>query len=187
VQDGEPDTVTDYYNAVVARQQVDNEIQQVELISGKKMTRSGNGQVVIESVDLLESNNTVRAVRSGAQTVIQVKLACQAPVDDLTVGILIRDRLGNDVFGTNTYHLNASPGTLQPGERRSVDFVINGLFLGPGSYSLTVALHRGEAHTAGNYDWWDKTLVFQVVPGSHPRGVGVCTLPIIALWSSNNV
>jgi lipopolysaccharide transport system ATP-binding protein len=186
VRDGEPDTVLDYYNAVVARQQADNEIQQAELIAGKKMTRSGNGQVAIESVELMENNITVRAVRSGAQTVIQVRLVCQTQVDDLTVGILIRDRLGNDVFGTNTYHLNTSPGSLWPGERRCVDFVIDTLSLGPGSYSLSVALHRGDAHTAGNYDWWDMAVVFQVVPGSHPRGVGVCTLPIVALWHPNS-
>jgi lipopolysaccharide transport system ATP-binding protein len=104
VKDDSPDATLDYYNAVIVRQQEERKIRQVEEETGRKMTRSGSGKAYIASVDILNDGCSVRAVRSGESVTIRVGLRVREPVDELTVGILIRDRLGNDVFGTNTFH-----------------------------------------------------------------------------------
>lgn len=182
VRDGYPDDVLDYYNAVIAKQQADYEIEQIETSTGRKITRSGDGQAAIEAVDLLEENSPVRAFRVGGPAIIRVTFIANTALHDVTVGILIRDRLGNDVFGTNTFFLGQVSGQFASGERAIVEFAVESLTLGIGSYSLSVALHRGMAHTAGNFDWWDKALVFQVVPGEGPSGIGVCSLPVTAQW-----
>ena len=54
---------------------------------------------------------------------------------------------------------------------------IPALNLGPGSYSVTVALHSDVTHLEDNYDWWDKALVFEVVRGPETFFVGVAHLP----------
>jgi hypothetical protein len=33
-------------------------------------------------------------------------------------------------------------------------------------------------HTAGNYDWWDQAIVFQVIRDDTPYSIGVCKLPV---------
>jgi lipopolysaccharide transport system ATP-binding protein len=58
-----------------------------------------------------------------------------------------------------------------------IDCRIPALNLGPGSYSVTVALHSDITHLEDNYDWWDKALVFEVVRGPEPIFVGVAQLP----------
>ena len=83
------------------------------------------------------------------------------------------------MFGTNTWH-------LQEGQVRGVesgddcvytlDFCFDELRLGPGSYSVTVALHSEAVHVGENYDWWDRCLVFEVIAGSGPAFIGVAAL-----------
>ncbi len=183
LRDDAPDAVMDYYNAVIAKQQADNEIQQTEQLTGQKITRSGSGAAIVESVELLVDGVPVRAVSSGAAVTIQVSGKTAAPVAELTVGILIRDRLGNDVFGTNTYHHETSRNDMAQGDSFIANFNFAALNLGRGSFSVTVALHSRDAHIAANYDWWDRALVFQVFPGATPQSIGVCDLPLTINWS----
>ena len=182
LRDGSPDAVLDYYNALIAAQRSDYEIRQTEIASGRMITRSGTAEATIESVELLECGTPIRAVRSGATVSVKIVVKARKNLPELTVGILIRDRLGNDVFGTNTFHLGSSLAEAVAGESRSIEFAFAELNLGVGSYSLTVAAHAGDTHVASNYDWWDRTLVFQVVPGSGPASIGVCSLPVSAEW-----
>jgi lipopolysaccharide transport system ATP-binding protein len=102
------------------------------------------------------------------------------PLDQITVGILLRDRLGNDVFGTNTMH-HGSSAPRREGERFCAEFRFASLPLGSGSYSITAALHSLDNHIAGNYDWWDRALVFEVL-AQGPESVGVCRLPVVVGW-----
>ena len=94
--DGAPDAVLDYYNALIAKQRADYEIRQGENISGQITTRSGNARAVISRIELFEAGKPVRAVRSGESVVIRVVIQARTALPDLTAGILIRDRLGND-------------------------------------------------------------------------------------------
>ena len=186
LRDDAPDAVMDYYNAVIAKQQADNEIQQSEQLTGQKVTRSGSGDATVESVELLINGVPARALSSGVAATIQITGKTTAPVEQLTVGILIRDRLGNDVFGTNTYHHAVSRKDVAHGEAFVVDFNFAALNLGSGSFSVTVALHSRDVHVAANYDWWDRALVFQVFPGTAPQSIGVCDLPLTINWTSSS-
>ncbi|MBK7001273.1 MAG: ABC transporter ATP-binding protein [Rhodoferax sp.] len=184
LRDDTPDAVMDYYNAVIAKQTADAEIRQSEEMTGQKTTRSGSGDACVESVELLCDGNPVRAISSGSAVSVRVRGKVMAPVAELTVGILMRDRLGNDVFGTNTHHHGISKNDVAQGASFCVDFDFAALNLGPGSYSLTVALHSREVHVAGNYDWWDRVLVFQVFPGSSPLFTGVVDFPVAIGWNN---
>ncbi|MCB1777119.1 MAG: ABC transporter ATP-binding protein [Candidatus Competibacteraceae bacterium] len=182
-RDGSPDEVLDYYNAIIAKQEVDQEIRQVESQTGRSVVRSGNQGAVIEDVDLQLAGQSVRAVRVGEAVSFEVAISVQQDLEELTVGLLIRDRLGNDVFGTNTWHLGCSQKDLQAGARWRVVFAFPELNLGVGNYSVTFALHSGDAHVANNYDWWNQALVFQVVPGAGFRAIGVGYLPTVGHWA----
>jgi len=182
LRDGPPDAVLDYYNAMVAVQQADLAIRQTERETGQWITRSGSSAALIERVELFSRGVPVRAVRTGDPVTIRLDVVVQEALPELTAGILIRDRLGNDVFGTNTFHCNAPVPRLEAGRRTAVEFTFDSLPLGAGSFSLTTALHTGESHISANYDWWDRALVFQVVPGDGPHGIGVCRIPVCVKW-----
>ncbi len=185
VQDGSPVGVLDYYNAMIAKKHVDYEIRQEEKTRGTGVTRSGSQEAGIETVELLVGGSPVSALSSGDPAVIRVTGKAHRDIQELTVGILIRDRLGNDVFGTNTFHHDASGKNISAGDNFALEFRFPGLHLGSGSFSITVALHRGNDHTAGNYDWWDRALVFQAIPSSAPLSIGVCNFPVSIGWSAS--
>ena len=184
IRDDTPSVVLDYYNAMIAVQRADYEIRQSD-IPGRIGTRSGTSDAAIESVELFCDGESVRALRSNAGATIRLTVAVNMSLPQLTAGILIRDRLGNDIFGTNTYHLASSKTDLSPGERLTVDFRFDELALGVGSYSVTAALHTHDTHIAANFDWWDRAFVFQVVPGDAPGSVGVCALRVEANWAQS--
>jgi lipopolysaccharide transport system ATP-binding protein len=176
LKDGPADAVLDYYNARIATRSSDEEIRQVEGANGVS-TRSGTGQVSIESVQILaDSGREARAFSVGDKVVIRCRIHFRAAMDSPTVGILIRDRMGSDVFGINTFHLGACTPSCRDGDALVVDFALP-LNLGQGNYSLSVAVHPGDSHLIENCVWWDRCCVFQVMPGSGPCFVGVASLP----------
>lgn len=178
IRDGSPDVVLDYYNAMIAKKRKDYEIRQLETESGRTATRSGTGNVRILDVEMLdEQDRQTRAFRVGDTAKIKCRVAFHIAVVNPTVGMLIRDRLGNEVFGTNTYHLRGGDHSYEAGEGAVVTFVLP-LNLGVGNYSLTVAVHLHDTHLDGDYDWWDQCLIFQVIPSNSFSFIGLAALPV---------
>jgi lipopolysaccharide transport system ATP-binding protein len=180
IREGAPDQVLDYYNAMIARKHKDEEIRQIESELGKTVTRSGTGQAHILKVEMFNGKEQqARAFRVGEVARIHCHVAFSAPIENPTVGIVIRDRLGNEVFGTNTYHLKIDTQRYEAGAEATTIFSLP-LNLGYGNYSLSVAVHSGDTHLVDNYDWWDQCLVFQVIPGNSPIFIGLAALPVEA-------
>jgi lipopolysaccharide transport system ATP-binding protein len=180
VRDGAPDEVLDYYNAIIAKREADYEIREVEQTAGRsREMRSGDRSATINEVELLDAaGRPTRAFLSNAPARLRVRFTIIAAMPRITVGFLIRDRLGNDVFGTNTHYLETPAPPLSPGTRYDCTFEIERLALGAGHFSVTVALHDAASHLVRNYDWWDQVLVFQIIPASEPLRIGLCNLPL---------
>lgn len=177
IKEGRPDEVLDYYNAIIARREADYQIRQTQGAGNRMITRSGSGAAEILDVSIHSLGKETAAVRVGEMVDILVTFRCHRTLDNPTVGILLKDRLGNDIFGTNTYHTRLYIGTCEAGTDHAVKFSFP-LNLGIGHYSLTVAVHEGPAHTTDNYDWWDQAGTIQVIPGEQPFFSGVSYLPV---------
>lgn len=179
VKDGSPVEVLDFYNAIIARREKEAEVRQAEAETGQSMTRSGGGQAKIQALEMLDDQGQpIRTALVGQTVSFHVCVEVNGDIDQLTAGVLIRDVLGNEVFGTNTFHHHQSIDKPSKGSKHTIVFDVTSLDLGQGSYSVSVALHNKDAHTTGNYDWWDNALVFQVILGSQPMFVGTSSLPV---------
>ena len=178
IHDGPPDVVLDYYNGMIAKKRKDEEIQQVENDFGKVATRSGTGQARLRAVEMFnESGQPTRAFRVGETTKIRCRIEFHDAVDNPTTGFIIRDRLGNDIFGTNTHHLDLQTQSYISGDEIEVIFALE-LHLGCGNYSICAAVHEGSEHVADNYDWWDQCLVFEMIPNNSFHFIGCAELPV---------
>jgi len=178
IREGEASAVCDYYNALVAKKQKDHEIRQIERTKGQVITRSGDRRVIISDVELLDTKgNPSRAFTIGETVRIVCLIDATSPLDNPTVGIILRDRLGNDVFGSNTHYHKVPLGHFEPGQRAQITFSVL-LRIGVGQYSLTTSIHSGKDHLAENYDWQDNAIVLSVLPSSEPHFVGSAQLPL---------
>jgi len=173
---GEPEAVMDYYNAMLADRENQTVRQQVTH-AGKVQTVSGSGEATVEEITLLNKAGERIEVANVGQSItfkIMVRAAVDLPV--LVVGYMIKDRLGQTVFGTNTHHLNRKITRLQGAQTLACKFQF-AANLGEGTYSVAIALHTGDTHIAKNYEWRDLALVFNVINSDKDRFVGGAWLP----------
>ncbi len=176
IKDGPPEEVMDYYNAIIA--QKENSVVEVNtLTDGGRQTKSGSGKASIESVALYNAENApVEYIAVGEDVCLTIKVKINVELPELVVGYVIKDRLGQDVFGTNTYFLKRVRTDLREGEELTYEFRFPAM-LGVGSYSVAVALHATDSHVADNYEWRDLALLFNVVNMSKDSFVGLAWIP----------
>jgi len=173
---GEPEAVMDYYNAMLADHQ-NQAVEQEIRADGKVQTISGTGEAEIESAALLnDAGLPLEVVNVGDDITLKIIARVNADLPELVLGYLIKDRLGQPVYGTNTYHLGQPIQQIKAGERVTyqITFAAN---MGEGSYSVTLALHASDSHIAANYVWKDRAILFTVVNINQPHFSGVAWLP----------
>ena len=180
--EGEPEAVMDYYNALLADHQ-NQTVKQEVTVNGKIQTISGTGEVTLTDVALLDvAGQQIEMVAVGQPVSLRVTTTCNAQVRELVVGYMIKDRLGQPVFGTNTYHHKRKLQNLRGDEtiEFNFDFQAN---LGPGNYSVAIALHADDTHVTKNYEWRDHALVFNMINIDKDEFVGVAWIPPVVRCS----
>lgn len=176
--EGEPEAVMDYYNAMLADHQ-NQEVKQERHGNGggKIQTTSGTGAVRLLKASLRdEQGQPMETVGVGQQVSLQVSAQCQQPIASLVAGYMIKDRLGQPVFGTNTFHHDHVLKNLEKDSKVQLcfDFQAN---LGPGTYTIAIAFHGDDTHVKNNFEWRDHALVFNVININQPPFVGMAWLP----------
>lgn len=177
IMDGKPEDVLDYYNAIIAVNEADFEIKQTQGEGDKKETRSGNNKAVINKVYFTKDNIEVNAIQVMDEITLNIDIEYKEKLINPTIGFIIKDRLGNEIYGTNTFHLKEDLGECLKGSKKTVQFSFPANF-GTGSYSISVAIHNSQTHLEGNYNWWDNAATIKVLPGNHPYFIGLNYIPV---------
>lgn len=172
VEHGSPETAVNRYNRIMA--EMDEQEYQIEL-ERKSASGYGTREVTIEGASLLGQNSAASTVASGESVTLTVQLKAQQTVGEVSVGFLIRDRFGQDIYGTNTYLLG-QPVRLQAGESRSLQFRFPAS-IAPGKYTVTLAAHSEANHLEQCYHWVDNLIQFEVAGRIVPGFSGAVYLP----------
>ena len=174
-KEGAPETVMDYYNALLSDRNGQNVVQELR-DDNRVVTISGTGEATIDDVALFNGRGErVNMIDVGASVSLLVKISVHAPIPRIVIGYMIKDRFGQAMFGTNT-HLKDKPLTnLLPGQKIAYRFTFP-MNLGPGNYSVAVALTSTESHLTNNFEWRDLALVFNVVNITHTEFAGCAWL-----------
>ncbi len=173
---GDPEAVMDYYNAMLAergkltvRQEVDQD--------GRIKTISGTGEAALALAELLnEQDETVEVIEVGQAVRIRVRVNIHADLPELVLGYMIKDRLGQPIFGTNSHHLRQPTKHVRQGEQLEYVFAFDAN-LGMGTYSVALALHTADTHVGQNFEWRDRAIVFNVINIDKDPFVGAAWLP----------
>jgi ABC-type polysaccharide/polyol phosphate transport system ATPase subunit len=130
--------------------------------------RHGDGSSEILGVEILNARGEpATAVTGGEPITVRVRSRFHQAKSDPMVGILIRTRIGMDVYGTNTRLERVHLGDFQPGDELEVDFAVE-CWLTPQQYTLTVATQNADGTS---HDWLDDAVAFDVVDTRAAAGV----------------
>lgn len=140
--------------------------------------RTGNFQAVITSVYMqsVSAGGFTHLLTAGTRARLCVRFVALEPIPSATVGIAIKDRLGQEIYGVNTAYRDQATEPLAAGQSAEVAFELE-LNLGPGAYTVTAAVHTGVNHTESCFDWVEQAAAFQVLPNPLERFTGLCRLP----------
>jgi len=171
VMHGTPEAVMDYYNALLAEREGQT-VRQEALSGGQVSTISGTGEAGILSVRLLDENDRpIDAAEVGQPVVLEVKVEVRQDIERLVLGFMIKDRLGQAMYGINTHRQDKALTDLQAGERVTYRFAFV-MGLGKGNYSVALSLSRLDSHLDRNFEWRDYGLVFHVINNRQEDFVG---------------
>jgi lipopolysaccharide transport system ATP-binding protein len=176
VQDGDPESVMDFYNAMIAQKEAQT-VAQLRHETGKIQTVSGSGAATVEDIKLCnEHGEPIEHAATGQLVMLQVRVKIHKKLDSLVFGYGIKDRLGQVIFGTNTWHTGQTIHGAAEGEVYSISVTFPAS-LGIGSYSVQTALCDRDTHHENNYEWRDLALVFSVSNPAEKFFTGSCWLP----------
>ena len=166
-----PETVMDYYNALLAKREGQT-VRQEALAGGQVSTISGTGEARILNVRLLDQHErSIDAAEVGQPVVLEVNVEVRQDIERLVLGFMIKDRLGQAMYGINTHRQDQALTDLQAGERVTYRFAFV-MGLGKGNYSVALSLSRLDSHLDRNFEWRDYGLVFHVINNRQEDFVG---------------
>jgi lipopolysaccharide transport system ATP-binding protein len=151
-----PEVVNRYVGLVLEREKADAP----EATGLTAAHRHGDGTSLVESIQVFnESGEETRTLLGGQKARVRIQARflkdCARPM----AGLLIRNRLGMDIFGTNTKVEGLALPPQSAGARIAVEFVFPCLLAGQ-DYTLTAAMQNDDGTSQ---DWLDDALSFTVI------------------------
>ena len=171
VKEGNPEDVINSYNFLISK--LNDNDEQMATKDGKDSSY-GTFDIEITNVTIKGEKSHSNVISSGEQSKIEIEISSKKDIENMTIGIIIRDRFGQDIFGTNTYYhqkkINFKKGSLY-----SCCFLMP-LNIGAGKYSITAAVHSDDTHLENCSHWLDYGTDFEVAGVVNEKFIGLCRL-----------
>jgi len=171
VENGSPEKVINSYHFLIAKL---NDSKNTLQIDDAKDDSFGTFDIEIKDINLKKDSNIIKDIISGDFIDIEIELFSKIDIQNVTIGIHIRDKYGQDIYGTNTFY-----------QKRVINFKANNKYLcrysmnfniGAGKYTLGSAIHTGDWHTEQCFHWLDNALEFNMLSDKNNSFIGLCKL-----------
>ena len=126
--------------------------------------RYGSGKAKVQGIGVFgKEGSPVSSVAQGDRVCIRISIEFLGAVDQPNVGFMLRNRLGEDVTGTNVMFEGMRLPAAQSGERLSVDFIMDLPFLHAGFYYFSPAVADGTLDQYDMCDWIENACAIEVI------------------------
>ena len=123
----------------------------------------GQGGAVITSVRFLDAHGDQLAwIVGGENVILRIEALAKENLDSPIIGFLVKDRLGQCLFGDNTFlSFMESPIVTPTGKFVVAEFAFQMPRLAAGEYSITVAIANGTQHEHIQHHWIHDAIIFK--------------------------
>lgn len=170
--EGKPDIILDMYQALQYSRGMKTDCE----ITVKEHVEFGTKEAELIGCALSDETGAEKTVWGIRETCrLKAVYASAAIADAVSIGFQIKNAFGNIVFGTNSNWLGESLLFTEGRLECSFEFPI---YLGEGSYTVTLAVVENKYQPALVYAWTEKALAFEVVKAGSDRFGGSVYLPV---------
>jgi lipopolysaccharide transport system ATP-binding protein len=126
---------------------------------------AGAGGAVIDQVTVLDGDGSpMSTARGGDIVTLRLRVRAVEDVSSAIVGFHLKDRLGQVLFGENTWRATEGrPVSLAPGETAIAEFRFTMPELRSGKYALDVAVAEGTRDLHVQHQWSFDAAIIQVL------------------------
>jgi lipopolysaccharide transport system ATP-binding protein len=126
--------------------------------------RYGNNKARVRGIGVYgPEGDPVSEVAQGDRICIRISVEFEDDVTQPNVGFMLRNRLGQDVTGTNVMFEGLRLPPAHPGERLSVDFILDMPLLHAGFYYFSPAVADGTLNQYEMCDWIDNACAIEII------------------------
>jgi lipopolysaccharide transport system ATP-binding protein len=141
----------------------------------------GKGGAQIHDVRLMDENeHSLAWIVGGEKVILRVMVHAHQDLDSPIVGFYVKDRLGQTLFGDNTFlTYKDQPVHCQEGRELQADFVFYMPLLPSGDYSITTAIANGSQEIHEQHHWIHDAVIFKSESSSVSSGlIGIPMLEV---------
>jgi lipopolysaccharide transport system ATP-binding protein len=133
----------------------------------------GAGGARVETVELMtKAGRAISTIEGGENVRLRLCAAVLSAMDSPILGFYVRDRLGQNLFGENTFvEDQAQRVSGQPGALLTADFEFTMPLLQRGDYSICVAVADGTPLVHVQHHWINDALIFRSIRADVNRGL----------------
>jgi ABC-type polysaccharide/polyol phosphate transport system ATPase subunit len=133
--------------------------------------RYGNGKARVQGVGVYgREGHPASGVAQGERVCLRISIEFQQDVEQPNVGFMMRNRLGEDVTGTNVLFEGERLPAVRAGDRLSVDFVMDLPFLHAGFYHFSPAVADGTLDQYEMCDWVENACAIEILQRTTTHG-----------------
>ncbi|MBI4471651.1 MAG: ABC transporter ATP-binding protein [Acidobacteria bacterium] len=126
--------------------------------------RYGNGKARVQGIGVFGSGgDPVAAVAQGDRVCVRISVEFLQDVEYPNIGFILRNRLGEDVTGTNLMSEGMKLEPARAGDCLSADFIMDMPFLYGGFYYFSPAIADGTLDQYEMCDWVDNAFAIEVI------------------------
>jgi len=133
----------------------------------------GRGGASIEHIAILDANgDAIQSFTGGEELTLRVECHVHQKIVGPIVGFLVRDRLGQSLFGDNTYLSHRHEKLVaSAGSRLTTTFEFRMPYMQGGDYSITAAIAEGDQDNHIQHHWIDEAMMFKIVTSNIQKGL----------------
>lgn len=171
IEEGNPEDVINKYNYLISKL---NDDEEKMVIKDKEKSSFGTLEAEISKIVIKGEESHSNVISSGENVKIDVHIDSKVDINNMTVGIMIKDKFGQDIFGVNTFYHQKTINFEK--DNKYICTFIMPLNIGIGKYSITSAIHSDETHLDNCSHWLDYGTDFEVSGVVGERFIGLCRL-----------
>lgn len=171
IEQGNPESVINSYNFLMAK--LNNKDTLITKTDGEESS-FGTFDVEIKQVMIKGESSNTSTISSGENCTIEIEFTSNKDIENINIGILIKDKFGQDVYGTTTKN-HGIEFSVKKNLNYSMQFNVD-LNIGIGKYSISTAITEGEEYLNNYLHWLDYAQNFEVLGIKGEQFIGLCNL-----------